>query len=143
MPRRQNAETFNRASTVEYVFGHFTQATMFSFFKKKPKPQKLHEFSTNFDADLVRPFLERVQRLIESGFGAGEVEQVCQVVATLPHDQERTLEFQVQHAGSVTPFRIQVFMDDIAAPDIYFFTSAMLARQIDVEFDRFTTERAM
>jgi hypothetical protein len=93
---------------------------MFSFFNKKPKQQELHEFSTNFGADMVRPFLERVQPLIESGFGAREIERVCQLVATLP-----------------------VFMDDIASPDIYFFTSAALAQQIDAECERFTTERGM
>lgn len=116
---------------------------MFSFFKKRPKKQELHEFSTNFDADMVRPFLERVQPLIESGFGAAEIERVCQLVATLPHDQERTLEFQVRHAGAVTPLQIHVFMDDIASPDIYFFTSAALAQQIDAECERLATEREM
>jgi hypothetical protein len=34
-------------------------------------------------------------------------------------------------------------MDDIASPDIYFFTSAALAQQIDAECERFTTERGM
>src|SRR2546426_895042 len=84
--------------------------------------EHLTEFSTGFDSEMVRPFLERIQPFVESGFGPAQVEQICQVVATLPHDEERDLEFPIRHAGKRGTLKIHVFMDDIAAPDIYFFS---------------------
>jgi hypothetical protein len=101
----------------------------------------LREFSTNFDSDTVRPFLERIQPLIEAGFGSAQIEQVGQIVATLAHDQEHTLEFQIRYAGKDAKFQIQVVMDDIAAPDLYFFSPPALTRQIESEFMRFAKER--
>ena len=103
--------------------------------------EHLQEFSTNFDSDAVRPFLLRIQPLIESGFGEPQIGQVCQVAETLAHDQERTLEFPIQHAGKRSTLQIRVFMDDVAAPDIYFFSSPALRQQIKTEFQRFAKER--
>ncbi len=103
----------------------------------------LQEFSTNFDSKMVRPFLERIQPFIESGFGSAQIEQVCQVVAALPHDQERILEFQIRYAGEDAKFEVHIFMDDIDAPDIYFFASAPLREQIESEFHRFAEERGI
>ena len=105
--------------------------------------EHLTEFSTNFDSDMVRPFLERIQPVIESGFGSAEVERVCHVVATLPHDEERDLEFQIRHAGKSGTLRIHVFMDDIAAPDIHFFAPPDVKQKIEAEFHRFAQERGL
>lgn len=98
-------------------------------------------FSTSFDSVTVRPFLERIQPLIEAGFGPAEIEQVGQVVATLAPDQEQALEFQIRHAGSNARFQIRVVMGDIEAPDLYFFSPPALTRQIGSEFMRFAKER--
>lgn len=114
---------------------------MFPFFKKKPKQSKLHEFSTNFDVDAVRPFLERIQPLMASGFSSGEIERVCQLIATLSHGQELMLEFQVRYAGEDTPLQIRVFMDDLAAPDVYFYSSTALAQTIAATCERFMAEQ--
>jgi hypothetical protein len=107
------------------------------------RPNGLRGFSTNFDSDTVRPFLERIQPLIEAGFSSAQIEQVGQIVATLAHDQEQTLEFQIRHAGKDAKFQIQVVMDDIDAPDLYFFSPPALTRQIESEFMRFAKERGM
>ena len=112
---------------------------MFSIFKKKQRDQ-LQEFSGNFDTKMVRPFLTRIQPFIESGFGSDQIEQVCQLVATLPHDHERTIEFQIRYDGRPTTFQVHVFMDDIDAPDIYFFSAPVLSKKIGVEYRRFTEE---
>ena len=105
--------------------------------------KELREFSANFDSEMVRPFLERIRPFIESGFGSDEVEQVCQLVATLPHDEERTLEFQIRHAGNEAQFKVHVFMDDVDSPDIYFFAPAGLSKEIESEFGRFAEERGI
>jgi len=118
---------------------------MFSLFKKKPdeQPEPLQEFSTNFDPEMVRPFLERIQPFIESGFGAPQIEQVCQFVAGTPHDVERSLEFAIRHAGKSAKLQIRVFMDDIDAPDIYFFSPPALSQKIQAEYIKFADERGM
>jgi hypothetical protein len=67
---------------------------MFSLFKKKQPHEQLQEFSANFESDWVRPFLERIVPFFESGFATPQVDQVCQVVATLPHDQKRPFSFR-------------------------------------------------
>jgi hypothetical protein len=112
-------------------------------YRRHPPQEELQEFSTNFDSEMVRPFLERIQPFIESGFGSAQIEQVCQVVATLPHDQECTLEFQIRHAGRDARFKVHIFMDDIDAPDIYFFSPSALKQQIESEFQRFAGERGI
>ena len=103
----------------------------------------LTEFSTNFDSDMVRPFLERIQPFIESGFGPAQIQQVCDVVATLKHDEERDLEFSIRHAGKTGTLRIHIFMDDIASPDIYFFSPPDVTQKIEAEFQRFANERGI
>jgi hypothetical protein len=112
-------------------------------YRRHPPRQELQEFSANFDSGLVRPFLERIQTFIESGFGPAQIEQVCQVVSTLPHDQEQTLEFQIRYAGRDARFKVHVFMDDIDAPDIYIFSPSALRQQIASEFQRFAGERGI
>jgi hypothetical protein len=112
-------------------------------FKKKQSDEELIEFSTNFESEMVRPFLERISPFFEAGFGPAQVEQVCQLVADLPHDQKKALEFKIRHAGKESAFRVQVFMDDISAPDIYFFSPDALTQKIRTEFMRFAEERGM
>jgi hypothetical protein len=100
----------------------------------------LEEFSTNFDSEHVRPFLLRIQPLIESGFGPSEIGKVCELVESLAHDEEGEAEFRIRHEGSDGRLRIRVHMDDIDSPDIYFFAPSALRRQIEAEFERFANE---
>jgi hypothetical protein len=65
------------------------------------------------------------------------------MVATLAHDQDQMLEFQIRHAGKDARFQIQVVMDDIKAPDLYFISSPALTQQIESEFMRFAKERGI
>jgi hypothetical protein len=116
---------------------------LMALYRRHPLQEELQGFSTNFDSEMVRPFLERIQPFIESGFGSAQIEQVCQVVATLPHDQERTLEFQIRHTRKDAKFKVHIFMDDIDAPDIYFFSPSALMEQIKSEFQRFAKERGI
>ena len=106
-------------------------------------PDGLLSFSANFDPNTVRPFLERIQLLIEAGFGSAQIEQVERIVATLAHDQEQTLKFQIRHAGKETGFQIQVVMGDLNAPDLYFLSPPSLTRQIKSAFVLFAKERGI
>jgi hypothetical protein len=103
----------------------------------------LREFSANFDSDMVRPFLMRIGPFIEFGFGEGQIEQVCQLVATLKHDEERTVEFPIRHAGEDATLGVHVVMDDTDAPDVYFFSPPGLHQQIEAEFRRFSERQGI
>jgi len=103
----------------------------------------LKEAGTNFDADLVAPFLDRVAKLIESGFGAEERNSVVQMVASMKVDEERTREFNISYRGQKALLRMHVFLDDVDAPDIAFFTVPELADAISEEISEFFDERGM
>jgi hypothetical protein len=105
-----------------------------------PEPEELEEFSTGFDMENVRPFLNRLPPLILSGFGAGQIDQVCALAESLRHDEERELQFPIQFLGKKTVLRIRIFLDDIDAPDLYFLAPAALSTKIGEEFEKFAEE---
>jgi len=105
--------------------------------------EELQESSTGFDMEHVRPFLQRISPLIESGFGEAEIQQVCQLAESMAHDAEQELEFPIRYAGRANLLRIGIFMDDIDSPDIYFYSPPALAAQIDAEMETFFDELGM
>jgi len=105
-----------------------------------PEFEQGQESSSNFDIENVRPFLERVSRLIESGFGETEILQVCAVIDAMEHDEEKEREFPIGYAGIACHLRVGIFMDEVDTPDIHFFTTPELALQIDDEMEKFFDE---
>jgi hypothetical protein len=103
----------------------------------------LRGFSTSFDADTVRPFLERIGPFIESGFGPAQIDQVAQSLTALAPDQEQKFEFPIRYAGKDARLAVQIVMDDLQAPDLYFFSPPALTRQIASEMARFAKDRGM
>lgn len=100
----------------------------------------LFETSMNFDLHNVRSFLARIAGLVSSGFSQSDIDKVATFVESTPADQQRDMRLEVSHDGSTTPLVVRVFMDDIDAPDLYFFTSQSLAKKIDDEYDVFCEE---
>ena len=101
---------------------------------------ELQESSTNFDMENVRPFLQRISPLIESGFGPEQIEQVCRLAERMKHDDEQELEFPIRYGGRDALMRVGIFMDDINSPDVCILAPPMLAEQIDVEIENFFDE---
>jgi hypothetical protein len=102
-------------------------------------PGGLSEASMNFDSDLVEPFLQRVSTLV-TGFGAKEIAEVAQMIAELEVDDERELRFEVSDEGCWILLRVRVFMDDVDAPDLHFFTTPELAKEIEQLLAEFREE---
>lgn len=98
---------------------------------------EFQESSGNFDLENVRPFLERIKRLIESGFSDAEINQIQEAAEEMEVDEEKVFEFPIKFKGSVTVLQVKVFMDDVAAPDVYFFTDSELAEEIDKQMRKF------
>jgi hypothetical protein len=103
-------------------------------------PAELAEASTNFDLDDLPPFLTRVSRLVEAGFGRREIDRLLRLVGRLDHDEEGGREFIVRRNGQSVIMRISFFMDDVAAPDTYVFTTPDLAAAIQQEMRRYSEE---
>ena len=110
---------------------------MFSLFKNKPE---LQESSMNFDMENLEPFLQRVASLISEGFGQAEVSQIVGNAQAMVIDQEKSQEFTIQFDGKQSPFGGTIVMDDIDAPDAYFFSPPDLAIKIDEQMDKFCEE---
>jgi hypothetical protein len=96
-----------------------------------PQPGEV-EASMNFDLVGVRPFLKRLSAVVE-GFGAAQVSSLADDIAKLPIDSTLTRTYKVAFNGKPATLRIEVFMDDMNAPDIHFFSSQPLAHRISVE----------
>jgi hypothetical protein len=100
----------------------------------------LHEASTNFDLEDVAPFLKRVVALIDSGFTVADAQRVAVQIGKQAVDSTREYRFNVRAGGVRTPLQIVAFMDDVDAPDIYFFTSKALAERIDAAMAKYMEE---
>jgi len=94
----------------------------------------------NFDAENVKPFLDRVTPLVESGFGASEKQQVLDLLASLQVDDEKGLSFAIRYAGKDTTLKVRIFLDDVDAPDVYLFACQPLSIIIQAEMEKFADE---
>lgn len=94
----------------------------------------------NFDLENVRAFLNRLRSHITAGFDDAEISRVAEFVANTPVESERETILEVVANGVSSPLVVRVFMDDVDAPDLYFFTSPELGAKIDDEFEVFCGE---
>jgi hypothetical protein len=97
------------------------------------------ETSTNFDLEQVQPFLVQIATLVDSGLGLPEIDGVMKKVKKLKPDQSCYFTFSVVLDGIASPLRIRVFMDDVDAPDIYFYACSKLASRIDDQIKKLDT----
>lgn len=105
----------------------------------KPGDRTIHlqEASMNFDLPQVGPFLEGVAAIIDAGFSVEDAKRLADKIADLPVEEEMTAEYTVTFRGAEMPLRIEVFMDDVDAPDLSLFAPSPLADAIDQGMDKF------
>lgn len=105
------------------------------------KQENLEEASMNFDLNNVKPFLQRISPLIESGFTENEINQVQKEIEKMEHDDEFEVgRFNIVYQNKKTVLIINAFMDSPEAPDIYIYTEPDLAIQIQEEMINFAEE---
>ena len=102
----------------------------------------LAEASTNFDLENVEPFLERVASHVD-GFEPAEVTALATEISAMSISDEKTWEFSVTYNGQEVPLHVRAFMDDIEAPDLFFFTTPELAEVINSEIFAYFDELGM
>ena len=99
---------------------------------------KMHEASMNFDLYNVRPFLKRIEeRLIPSL----PVDEFMEFTESIETNNEESIAINVDWDGSNVEIQYSVHMDDVDAPDVYFFSpSEELAKAISSEMITFAEE---
>jgi hypothetical protein len=96
------------------------------------------EASMSFESASVEPFLLRVANMVE-GFKADDVKALAREIGKLSVDSTLSRSYPVTFRGEHVNLRVEAFMDDVDAPDLYFFASPALARQIDTELKKFAS----
>ena len=87
-----------------------------------------HEASMNFDSENILPFLIDLNN--KFGF-AMNVDQLNEFALSVPVEQEKTIETNIELSGDKSAMEFRVFMDDIDAPDLYlFFESAVISDKV-------------
>ena len=105
------------------------------------RPIQIDESSGNIDMEELRPLLSRVSARTTTGFKRNEITAVMRKVRKLKPEKSCRFTFAVRVNGHTCPLHIWVFMDDIQAPDLYFWAPRGLARHINREFKRLDAER--
>lgn len=102
---------------------------------RKKKAGKVHEASMNFDMEDVKPFLEN---LAKNTSGMDKFLQFWPDIQKLEVESEKDWKVNIKFEGKTEEVIFKVFMDDIDAPDIYFFSSSKpLIDQIEKELQKF------
>ena len=97
-----------------------------------------YESSMNFDLENVRPFLQRLHE--RRGIGL-DVDALVRFAEETPVEEERGMQRGCTFEGRTIPLRFSVFMDDVDAPDLYFYApDKALIDTIDAEFGAFCEE---
>jgi hypothetical protein len=98
----------------------------------------MHEASMNFDLENVAPFLKRINSRFNLNL---PVDELVKMTYQTKMETEQSRTIQVTFDGLQTQLEYRVFMDDIDAPDLYFFTpSKDLAEAIDDQLVAFADE---
>ncbi|TWJ07003.1 hypothetical protein [Altererythrobacter ishigakiensis] len=93
------------------------------------------EASMNFDMENVRPFLEQVEANLSLGLN---VDRLVKHTEATQLDTANGSAFQVTFDGEPVEVRYSAYLDDLDAPDLYFFVkSEVLADAIDAEMEAF------
>ena len=89
------------------------------------------ETSSNFDMDEVLPFLESLSILGEIYTPIGRLAFIAELIASMKHGETRCYEAVGGSQGEMHLLTIEVFIDDVDAPDIRFIGTEKMIALID------------
>jgi len=101
----------------------------------------VHEASMNFDQESVRPFLKE----LDSKFAFSlDIEKMVGFSESIEVEKEDLMYVQIDTVDGNSRLEFRVFMDDIDAPDLYFFfEQAELAQRVGEFMMEWAEERGM
>ena len=100
----------------------------------------LKEASATLEAANISPFMTRVAKLIDSGFGDGESNEIVRLITSMKADDEIVREFTVKCDGRETPLGIHIIIGARESVGLAFLTSPELADRIQRERNAFLDE---
>ena len=107
----------------------------------KPSAPKLpaitSETSMNFDAEEVAPFLTRLANHPRFTLPTGLASEIGDSLADIAVDATKRWSLTCGFDGADIALEIEVFMDDIDAPDLYFFSTQAAIGEIEAELESF------
>ena len=98
------------------------------------------EVSFNLDMEDLQPLLTRFAANVD-GLGDAEIASIVRDVGRMKVDSTREWKFTVRHGALLTPLRIQVFLDDVDAPDVALWTSRELASKLDAVVETYMEQQ--
>lgn len=103
----------------------------------KPLPPMTSQTSMNFASDEVAPFLTQLANNPRLDFPADLAKEVRRNLACMA--VEDTRRWRVTGAIDDQPFQMEIeaFMDDVDAPDLYFFSTQAAISEIERELEAF------
>lgn len=116
---------------------------MLSFLTDLFKPQAAKappitsETSMNFDAQDVQPFLLGLTNNPRFGLPPELPSLVSEALPDIAVESRRRWQIDADFDGSRVTIEIEAFMDDIDAPDLYFFSSQPVITEIERELNAF------
>ncbi len=104
-----------------------------SLFKPKPAedPPITSDTSMNFDGEEVGPFLNRLADNPRFALPRDFATAITDALPDLALDETRRWRIDGDFDGVAMRLEIQIFMDDINAPDLSFHSSAEVVAEID------------
>lgn len=113
-----------------------------NLFKQKPEPeQPSQEASSDFALEDLPILFAQVAPLIPSGFGPAEIGSLVEMANAMAVEDEKAMTFPIEYAGRKSTLIVNIFMDDIDTPTVYFFAPPALAKAIMELIQRFNDER--
>lgn len=103
-------------------------------------PAKRAEYSANFDTDTLETLIQRVSAKWPSIVTPQRTQDFMAFVRSLAHDDEKPFSFTAEHEGVNHEIMFTVFMDDIDAPDVYFYAFPALIESIQTEHTKLSEE---
>ena len=89
-----------------------------------------HKASMNFDSENVRPFLTELNAKFDLGFSL-EIDKMVEFSESIEVNEEESIFIKVTSDNVESTMEFHVFMDDVEAPDLYFFfEQATLAQEV-------------
>jgi hypothetical protein len=114
--------------------------------RRRPHPvaplnAKMYESSMNFDLKDVQTFLSNLNERLQLAL---PVDDLVAATESTPIDAESRRALITMFNGESVQLEYRVFMDDIDAPDLYFFTgSEELSKAIDSQLSQFAEEHGI
>jgi hypothetical protein len=108
--------------------------------RKRNVSSELKEFSTSFNLQNLQPFLSKISDVITKGFSDAEINEIVTSVNRMKPDEQREFYFDIRYKDKASKLKVSIFMDDIDAPDVYFYSCPELSSIIEGEFIKFANE---